>query len=276
MSNNGISLSRIDHSAGSSPFDAIRRVDENNQEYWLARELQDVLGYSTWQKFGDVISRAIVAIDNSGGDSANHISGTDNLLSAPVNAKKDYRLSRYGGYMVAMNGDSRKPEIAAAQSYFAVRTEQAESAGTEAFSIEYQMRLAGLAYDIAYGAVADPYRLAIRKHKALAQISPVLAKILEGAESMLPSAPPEDQTFTPTQIGKMLEPSISAQKVNKLLEEHGYQENQPTARNKVHWVPTATGKSHCVVTLESKHDGSPTESVRWKKSIVSELLEAIA
>jgi hypothetical protein len=92
---------------------------------------------------------------------------------------------------------------------------------------------------------------------------------------MLPSAPPEDQTFTPTQIGKMLEPSASAQKVNKLLEEHGFQENQPTAKGKVHWVPTEQGKPYCVVTLDSKANGDPVESVRWKKSIVDELLEAM-
>jgi DNA-damage-inducible protein D len=276
VSNNGTSLIRIDQSFSSSPFEAIRRTDENNQEYWLARELQDVLGYATWHKFEDAISRAIVAIDNSSGDSVNHISSVDDLLPPPVSARKDYRLSRHGGYMVAMNGDPRKPEIAAAQSYFATRTGEVELIGLETFDLERKMRSVNLALTLAYGDVVDPHRLAIGKHKAFARISPEMAKLLEGAESMLPSTSPEDQTFTPTQIGKMLEPSISAQKVNKLLEEHGFQENHPTARNKVNWVPTAAGKPHCVVTLDSKANGDPVESVRWKKSIVDELLEAIA
>ena len=143
-------------------------------------------------------------------------------------------------------------------------------------SVKDEIDLACFALDAIYGGVVEPSRLAIAKHKAVVRINPVLAAYIGDTESMLPSAPPEDQTFTPTQIGKMLEPSISPQKVNKLLEEHGFQENQPTAKGKVHWVPTASGKPHCVVTLDSKANGDPVESVRWKKSIVDELLEAIA
>jgi DNA-damage-inducible protein D len=276
MLNNGISLKGFDQSSDNSPFDAIRRIDEKGQEYWLARELQEILGYATWQKFEDAISRAVTAIDNSGGDSPNHISNIDNLLSAPVNVRKDYRLSRHGGYMIAMNGDPRKPEIAAAQSYFAVKTEGAELNVFEALGLEQKIRLACVALNLAYGDVVEPQRLAIGRHKAIAGISPGLAKYLEGAESLLPSAPPEEQTFTPTEIGKMLEPTLSAVKLNKLLEEHGYQENHRTAKGKVHWVPTGTGKPHCVVTLDSKSNGDPVESVRWKQSIVDELMEAMA
>jgi hypothetical protein len=110
----------------------------------------------------------------------------------------------------------------------------------------------------------------------IAKIDPLLAGYFENAGSLLPSAPPEDQTFTPTEIGKMLEPQLSAVKLNKMLEDRGYQENLRTAKGKVHWVPTATGKLHCVVTLDSKANGDPVESVRWKKSIVDELMEVMA
>jgi hypothetical protein len=145
----------------------------------------------------------------------------------------------------------------------------------ERLDLKYQVDLACFVLSSAYGGVVEPSRLAIAKCKVIAKIDPLLAGYLEGTESVLPSAPPEDQTFTPTQIGKMLGSNISAQKVNKLLEEHGYQENQPTAKGKVHWVPTELGKPHCVVTLDSKANGDPVENVRWKKSIVDELLEAM-
>jgi hypothetical protein len=153
------------------------------------------------------------------------------------------------------------------------------STSMEAFrvpTLKQQVDDACFVLDSVYASVVEPCRLALRKHHTVARISPTLAKYLEGAESLLPSAPSEDQTFTPTEIGKMLEPQLSAVKLNKLLEERGYQENLRTAKGKVHWVPTVAGKLHCVVTLDSKANGDPVESVRWKKSIVSELVEAIA
>jgi hypothetical protein len=107
-----------------SPFDSILRVD-GNKEYWLARELMPLLGYKQWQKFGDAIDRAMAACKNSG----NPVS--ENFLPEAVKTKgrpqQDYRLSRYACYLVAMNGDSRKTEIAQAQTYFAIKTREAET-----------------------------------------------------------------------------------------------------------------------------------------------------
>ena len=114
---------------GASPFDQIRQVDEFGTEYWLARQLQPLLGYSRWQRFEETIERAKLASHNSGYDIRNHFTDTGNLVERPQgggNRQSDYKLSRYACYLTAMNGDPRKPEIAAAQTYFAVKTREAE------------------------------------------------------------------------------------------------------------------------------------------------------
>lgn len=111
-----------------SPFDRIRHEDEQG-EYWLARELQTVLGYVEWRKFEDAVERAKLAIANVGENSNDHIGSVAKKVSIGSGAEravKDYHLTRYACYMIAMNGDPRKPEIAAAQTYFAVKTRQAE------------------------------------------------------------------------------------------------------------------------------------------------------
>ncbi|MBD2468759.1 BRO family protein [Nostoc sp. FACHB-145] len=109
----------------SSPFDSIRHLDDFGQEYWNARELMPLLGYSRWNDFKPVIERATFACKNTGNDVETHFSGA--TLKSQGRPGQDYKLSRYGGYLTAMNGDPRKPEIAAAQSYFVVKTHEAET-----------------------------------------------------------------------------------------------------------------------------------------------------
>jgi DNA-damage-inducible protein D len=109
----------------SSPFDGIRQIDEQGQEYWTARELMPLLGYSRWNEFKPVIERATFACKNTGNEVDMHFSGS--TLKSQGRPGQDYKLSRYGGYLTAMNGDPRKPEIAAAQSYFVVKTREAET-----------------------------------------------------------------------------------------------------------------------------------------------------
>jgi hypothetical protein len=108
----------------NSPFDRIRRLDEN-EEYWLARELMHLLGYSRWSDFVDVVHRGEAACENAQNSMAQNFSGL--LLKTKGRPKEDYRLSRYACYLVAMNGDPRKTEIAQAQTYFAIRTREAET-----------------------------------------------------------------------------------------------------------------------------------------------------
>ena len=106
-------------------FESIKHVDEEGREYWLARELQKVLGYSQWRRFNEVIERAKEVCRSSEID-INIQFANVGKLSKNVNGGErqinDYKLSRYACYLIAMNGDSRKEVIALAQTYFAVKT----------------------------------------------------------------------------------------------------------------------------------------------------------
>jgi phage antirepressor YoqD-like protein len=116
------------YARATSPFDKLRRVDADG-EYWLARDLMSPLGYERWERFSDSIDRAKLSAEASGIDSSGMFSQVAQLRSAGnlgMIEASDYRLTRYAAYLVAMNGDVRKPEIASAQQYFAIRAREAE------------------------------------------------------------------------------------------------------------------------------------------------------
>jgi hypothetical protein len=120
----------VQQNNSGSPFDSIRHHDENGNEYWLARELQKILGYAKWQRFEDAIDRAKASLLNQGLDITTHITASGKLdtlatLATPKTSG-DYKLSRHACYTIAMNGDPRKDEIAQAQGYFVLKSRQAE------------------------------------------------------------------------------------------------------------------------------------------------------
>ena len=98
-------------------------------ECWSAREMQLLLGYSKWENFEKVIQKAKDACANAGEEINNHFPDVRKMIEAGKGAQQiiaDVALTRYACYLVAQNGDSRKPEIAFAQNYFAVQTRRAE------------------------------------------------------------------------------------------------------------------------------------------------------
>lgn len=115
---------------GGSPFDAIRREDERG-EYWSARDLMPLLGYDHYENFTRAIDRARFAAWNSEGESAAQRHFRDATKMVPIGSGAhrqigDRHLTRFACYLVAMNGDPRKEEIARAQTYFAIKTREAE------------------------------------------------------------------------------------------------------------------------------------------------------
>lgn len=110
-------------------FESIKHVDENGIEFWSARELFPLLGYSTWQKFEEVINRAKKAALLSGQNPDDQFNQSVKLVDMASNAKrqiKDWKLSRFACYLIAQNGDPKIPQIALAQVYFAVQTRKQE------------------------------------------------------------------------------------------------------------------------------------------------------
>ncbi|MDR1169727.1 MAG: DNA damage-inducible protein D [Prevotellaceae bacterium] len=98
-------------------------------ECWSARELQKLLGYSKWENFSKVIDKAKESCQNAGQEVSDHFPDVRKMVKIGSNAEKEIDeilLTRYACYLIAQNGDSRKEQIAFAQSYFAVQTRRAE------------------------------------------------------------------------------------------------------------------------------------------------------
>lgn len=110
-------------------FESIKHIDENEVEFWYARELMEMLEYSKWGNFIKVIDKAKKSCENSNNTIFEHFADVGKTIKMPKNAEKtieDMKLTRYACYLIAQNGDSRKKAIALAQTYFAVQTRKQE------------------------------------------------------------------------------------------------------------------------------------------------------
>lgn len=109
-----------------SPFDSIREVRADGTEFWDGRRLMTVMAYGTWERFKNPLGRAMTSAANQGVDvDQDFRRSAKNSGTKPM---ESFELSRFAAYLVAMNGDPNKPEVAAAQAYFAIRTREAEVA----------------------------------------------------------------------------------------------------------------------------------------------------
>lgn len=120
-------------------FEDFLHKTEDGVEFWLARDLQHLLGYGKWDNFQNVISKAKTACEISGQDIADHFADVGKMVDIGSGAQKeidDVMLTRFACYLIAQNGDPRKEQIAFAQTYFAIQTRKAELIEQKILEIE--------------------------------------------------------------------------------------------------------------------------------------------
>lgn len=113
----------------TTTFEGHAQQTESGIEFWLARDLQHLLGYSKWDNFLNVVSKARIACDVSGHQVPDHFADVGKMVDLGSGSQRevaDIMLTRYACYLIAQNGDPQKPEIAFAQTYFAIQTRRAE------------------------------------------------------------------------------------------------------------------------------------------------------
>jgi DNA-damage-inducible protein D len=124
---------------GGGGFEDLKRVNDYDAEYWSARDLQPLLGYSQWRSFEKAVQKAISSCEQSGNEPDYHFARARKPIlggKGAVQEVHDYHLSRFACYLIAQNGDPRKPQIANAQKYFAIQTRRQELSDQAAADLE--------------------------------------------------------------------------------------------------------------------------------------------
>ncbi len=120
-------------------FEELKKRNSYDAEYWSARELQTLLGYSQWRRFEEAVKKAITSCKTSENDPTYHFADAGKPIQGgkgAIQIVNDYHLSRFACYLIAQNGDPRKPEIANAQKYFAIQTRRQEISDALAADVE--------------------------------------------------------------------------------------------------------------------------------------------
>lgn len=117
-------------------FESIKHLDEEGTEYWLARELYPLLGYTRWEGFQKPLARAKESCFKSNIPVENHFHHLTKMVPLGYGSERkieDVVLSRYACYLIVQNSDPSKPVIAAGQAYFAIQTRRQELSDEEKF-----------------------------------------------------------------------------------------------------------------------------------------------
>jgi len=118
-------------------FESIRQRDDQNHEFWSARDLAPLLDYRDWRNFMQVVDKARVACAQSGQQPEDHFGDVTKMVTIGSGAERrlpDIRLSRYACYLTVQNGDPSKPVIANGQTYFAIQTRRQELSEDKKFA----------------------------------------------------------------------------------------------------------------------------------------------
>ncbi len=113
----------------TTDFEGHAQQTEAGTEYWLARDVQHLLGYTEWRNFLAIVSKAKTACESSGHAVDHHFVDVNKMIQLPKGAERevpDTMLTRFACYLVAQNGDPSKQQVAFAQTYFAIQTRRAE------------------------------------------------------------------------------------------------------------------------------------------------------
>ncbi len=124
---------------GDRSFEVLKQTNQHGAEFWSARDLQSLLGYSQWRRFEGAIQKAITSCKQSENEPEHHFASAGKMIAVGKGGQRevpDFQLSRFACYLIAQNGDARKPEIALAQKYFAIQTRRQELSDQQAADLE--------------------------------------------------------------------------------------------------------------------------------------------
>lgn len=267
-------MSNLSHNG--SPFDSIRRVDDQGNEFWFGRELMPLLEYIKWQRFEEVIERAKLSCEVAGANVIDHFTHLPGSVSGLGRFGDDYKLSRYACHLTAMNGDVRKEAIAQAQAYFSIKAHESElnpvqSAQPQLTPVQQTIADIDALTQWLTKTDAEKNLLEQAKYDTVANIHPEYRPLLEAAKKVRSTESIHTSVgLTATQVGEKLTPRLSAVKLNRILESMGLQYRDFSGR-KPAWQLTEEGKEYGFVYFATNDDKWSGDQVRWQDSVIAEI-----